>query len=138
MNYSKEAILKLSEVVESNSAEAFKWLTFHKHRELLLFKEAVLFKKEAEDWLIQNKHFVLAAFVAAVHGDEKAFQFLMKHKLVQWAATVNATNGDKAAIKWLEKNGFSQFAALSEKFFEKFKEHSERNTAAFYKGPFSD
>lgn len=138
MNYSKEAILHLAEVVDTSNTASFNWLSEHKHRELLLFKEAAFQKREAYDWLVQNKHFILAAFVSAIHGDEKAFQFLMKHKLVQWAAMVNVTNGDKAAKKWLEKHGYSHFATLGEKMYQKFREQSERNTASFYKGPFSD
>ncbi len=133
MNYSKEVIEKVSEML-GNSTNAFNWLIENNYRELTVLVDGLGGSPQAAKWLRDNKHGVIAAFLAAMYDDDgEAFQYLMKNKAFVWAATVNAQRGDKGARAWLKKNNLDHYNMLAEKIAQKFKSEGPSDMEMLHK-----
>lgn len=125
MNYSKEAIEKLTDFIHKDSADTFNWLVNNGYTELAMLKDAVLGDGKSLEWLMRNKKIHLAAFVNAVREDTKAFDILFKLKVFHWAATANIINGDDKAAGWLKVNKLDHYILLALVMKEKIRRDSD-------------
>lgn len=112
MNYSKEAIVKLTEFVKGDK-EAGKWLVKNNFKELELLYYALKGYDGALRELKDKKYYEAAAFATAVRGNAKAFNWLVLNKKYEWAAMARVINKKQDAALWLQKHNLRHYLELA-------------------------
>lgn len=112
MNYNKEVISRLTELIKGNDT-ARGWLQKNNFPELILLHYSFIGHDDALKKVSDKEHFDVVAFAHAVRGDKKALKWLLENKKTEWAATANLINQDKKAEAWLRNYKLYHYIELA-------------------------